>query len=474
MEQAQTFSPGYGDTASLPFKRIFKEGALYSVLLFRYVLPFLIFDLLSAGIVSLIFLGPRLVASLPAAGLGTGALFYCCSFVMLVGLHKGFGLRRSKRFILLYIGFVFVFLGGIVYIIFMRLGLLGVLGGFFWYLVWHLSIKVAFMTVLTNFIFLPILNLGLVFGKHFAKIVERCLPRIFPGVASMNFRESCVRGGCSLLLFSGFSYATLIEPNLVRVETIEIRSDKVFEEVTLLHLTDMHIDSIGYHEHKLFRRIQQLNPDIIVQTGDLLDLYHPDDWDKKHMNELAELFRQLCPKYGVYWIVGNHDYGLEKLEWFYEGAGVTLLYDKEWRISEDFGRISLLGLSWEKSSWKRDKAFIEDWSEKAGEDAFTIVMGHAPDYILDILDLDSIDLALAGHLHGGQLGVPGLQTLALAAALKEIGSDFPAEWAAGYRELENLRINVSVGTGSHGPARVLCPPTMTLFKLVPERCKETA
>ena len=53
----------------------------------------------------------------------------------------------------------------------------------------------------------------------------------------------------------------------------------------------------------------------------------------------------------------------------------------------------------------------------------------------------------------------------LAAILQELGSDFPPEWAAGYRELENLRINVSVGTGSHGSTRVFCPPTMTLFTI---------
>ncbi|MCP4397475.1 MAG: hypothetical protein GY801_09290 [bacterium] len=464
MEQVQTCSPNYGEDIFASLNSALKRGQDYLILLFRYALPFLLIDLLSAGIVSLIFFGPRLVSSFAGAGVGTGSFLYCCSFVLLVGLHKGVGSRRSKLFILLYVGFVFVFLIGIVYIVFMRVGMLGILGGFFWYLIWNLSTGLVLVTVLTNFIFLPLLNIGLVFGKRFAKTIERCLPWLFPGIASMNFRESLVRGSCSLLLVSGFGYATLIEPNIVWVEEIDIRSDKVIEEVTILHLTDMHIDSIGYHERKLFRQIQELNPDIIVQTGDLLDLYNPEEWDKEHMNELADLFRQLTPKYGLYWIVGNHDYGLEKIDWFYERAGVTLLHDDEHVVSGSFGRLSLLGLSWRKSYWDRDKAFIENWLNAIGKDEFTIVMGHAPDYILDIVDLD-IDLALAGHLHGGQVGIPGLQTLLLTTALQAIGSDFPAEWAAGYRELEHLRINVSAGTGSHGPARVLCPPTMTLFTI---------
>ena len=467
MEHVQTFSQGYGEDV-LPFKSLLKIGHDYSLLLFRYAIPFLLLDVMAIGTVSLIFFGPRLLSSFDETGVGTGSVLYCFSFVMLVGLHKGVAFRRSRFFILLYLGFVSVFLAGVVSIVFMRLGMLYIFQGFFSYLMWNFAERIVLGTVLANFIVLPLLNIALVFGKGFAKTIGRCLPRLFPDADSMNFRESCVRAGCSLLLLSSFSYATCIEPNLVRVEKIDIRSEKVLEELTILHLTDMHLDSIGYHERKLFRQIQQLNPNMIVQTGDLLDLYNPEKWDREHMNELAEMFRQLRPKYGSYWIVGNHDYGLEKLEWFYEGAGVTLLHDREWRIAGDFGHIRLLGLSWRKSSWDRANSFIEDWAAKTGKDEFTIVMGHAPDYISDIIDLN-IDLVLAGHLHGGQIGIPGLQQLVLRAALHAVGSDFPAEWAAGYRELGNLRINVSAGTGSHGPARVLCPPTMTLFRVIPER-----
>jgi len=166
--------------------------------------------------------------------------------------------------------------------------------------------------VTTNFILLPFINIGLVVRKSFAKKVEGFVPRIFPGVSRMNLRERVVRMACSLILVSSFGHATLIEPNTLRVEEVEILSDKVSEDVTILHLTDMHIDSIGKYEQKLFRRIQQLNPDIIVQTGDLLDLYGPEQRDEEMMRKLAGLFKQLRPKYGTYWVVGNHDYGLGK------------------------------------------------------------------------------------------------------------------------------------------------------------------
>jgi len=92
-------------------------------------------------------------------------------------------------------------------------------------------------------------------------------------------------------------------------------------------------------------------------------------------------------------------------------------------------------------------------------------MGHAPDYILDIVDLD-IDLCLAGHLHGGgQVRIPFLGPVPIIyeEILQSWGSHFPREWAMGYREVHNIRMNVSAGVGSGASIRFNCPPSMTLF-----------
>jgi predicted MPP superfamily phosphohydrolase len=438
-------------------KSVKKETGFFT-LLFRYALPFILFDMITVGIALLLYLGPKFAYVFS----GMEFFLYGTSVALLAGLHKGFRFRRSRLFIVLYIALILFSLGEVALAVLIKIGGASVLQWVFWRFLWPVIAVIGCVTAFTNFILLPLLNIGMVLWQKAASTIEVCLPRIFPGVNRMNLRERILRSSCSVLMISGVGYSILIEPNMLRVEEIEIVSDKVAEDVTILHLTDMHIDAIGYHEQKLFRCIQELDPDIILQTGDLLDLYHPEEWDIELMNDLADLFRQLSPKYGTTWIVGNHDYGLEKIDWFYERAGVRLLHDAEWLIADDFGRLRLLGLSWLTSRWVRDKGFIENWLKHAEKDDFTIVMGHAPDYILDIVDLN-IDLALAGHLHGGQMGIPGLQKLLLTAVLQELGSDFPPEWAAGYRELENIRINVSVGTGSHGSTRVFCPPTMTLF-----------
>jgi predicted MPP superfamily phosphohydrolase len=82
----------------------------------------------------------------------------------------------------------------------------------------------------------------------------------------------------------------------------------------------------------------------------------------------------------------------------------------------------------------------------------------------------SIDLCLAGHLHGGgQVRIPFIGAIPFIydALVHRVGSDFPRKWTAGYHEVGNTRINVGVGTGG-AHVRFNCPPTITLFTLRPE------
>jgi predicted MPP superfamily phosphohydrolase len=363
---------------------------------------------------------------------------------------------------------LFLLWGFVVMILrrFAHIDIWGYFSGFLWifrYFRYIVLDGALYALVGINILLLPVINVCLVCWKAFAQKIEQRLPWIFPGVGGMARPERAIRLGCSSAILALSGYAALIEPNLLQVKQVEIVSEKVAEPVTILHLTDMHLDeSSSWTTRKLFRKIQQLDPDIILQTGDLMDLYTPEDRDEEFMGEVADLFRQLTPRYGTYWIVGNHDYGLENFAWFYERAGVTLLHDDEWLIAGDAGRFRLLGLSCDKSWWNRDAGFIKAWANRAGDDEFTIVMGHTPDYIPEIVDQD-IDLCLAGHLHGGQVSFPIVDRILLKLILHELGSDHVSvEWAKGFREVGNTRINVSVGTGGGAP-RLNCPPAMTLF-----------
>jgi predicted MPP superfamily phosphohydrolase len=109
-----------------------------------------------------------------------------------------------------------------------------------------------------------------------------------------------------------------------------------------------------------------------------------------------------------------------------------------------------------------NRALIEQWIQASHVQEFTILLGHTPNYLLNILDLD-IDLCLAGHTHGGQIQLPFIGPLVTLSSV-------PREWALGYQTLQNLHVNVSAGIGAEHSSqlpsiRFNCPPTMTLFTI---------
>ncbi len=198
------------------------------------------------------------------------------------------------------------------------------------------------------------------------------------------------------------------------------------------------------------------------------------------MKKMAKLFKQLSPKYGIYhsmgdtdslWSVGDTDSlrpmgdtgSLGPIKQFCTLSGVRLLIDKNATIKGKEVKLNMLGLSLYNSR-RGNKAFIKNWKNRSKKNEFTIVIGHAPEYISGILKLD-IDLCLAGHTHGGQIRVPFWGPIITL-------SRFPRKWAMGYRKINNTHINVSAGIGTEHagnlpPIRFNCPPVMTLLTLKP-------
>jgi predicted MPP superfamily phosphohydrolase len=219
---------------------------------------------------------------------------------------------------------------------------------------------------------------------------------------------------------------------------------------------------VGRYEERVFRQIQQLQPDLIVHTGDLLHSYAFMD-GKRERVKMAQLLQELSPPYGIYNVIGDTDRHLT-ISTFDQQAGIQTLQDESRVLSIHETPVHLLGLSL-ASSRRGNRNLIEQWHGRSDDLGFTILFGHAPDYVLDILDLN-IDLCFAGHTHGGQIRIPFVGPLVTLSRV-------PKDWAMGFRRLDNLRLNVSAGIGTEHasqlpPIRINCPPTMTLFIVHPQ------
>jgi len=260
-------------------------------------------------------------------------------------------------------------------------------------------------------------------------------------------------------------YVTHLEPERLVVRQLQLKTPKLDETVRILHISDIQAGAVGTYQESIFESIDSLKPDLIINTGDFLQVVPPanfeDEWEKLHA-----LIKRVNPKLGTYGVFGDTEVELYRIQ-PEELEPLVMLSSRERRIEIGTSAISLHGLSLyqsKKGPWAIRS--VEQWLEYTDPDDFKILLGHAPDYAISMGSLP-IDLCLAGHTHGGQVNLPFFGPLV-------IDSSVPKEWAKGFRKIGIPYLNVSAGAGSnrrHGlpPLRFNCPTEMTLIELVPIR-----
>ena len=204
----------------------------------------------------------------------------------------------------------------------------------------------------------------------------------------------------AFLILSGYIYARYIEPNLLVVTTEKLESSEVEAPLKIVFFGDTHFGEL-YDVSQLDRivkKINEENPDIVIFTGDLIGATghftgNPD--------RISQGLDQIKANYGKYAVFGNHEYALLKT---YDYNGIMKAGGFEVLVNDwlDISKINvrLLGLD-DYTLGSPDR----DLGEKALDGAYNILMTHEPD-IVDEMDVNGIQLVLAGHTHGGQISIP--------------------------------------------------------------------
>lgn len=312
---------------------------------------------------------------------------------------------------------------------------------------------------------LPVLGffryVGFTYG--FNTLVLPGLLLVSAGVAVRMGRKPLAAGcgalAVGLVLLRG--YATHYEPHRLVVHHETMTAPELEAPLRILHLSDIQSDAIGDWEAEVFDRIAQLDFDLVLHTGDLLQPIPPATIETE-APKLKVLVDRVRPKLGAFHVDGDTDW------WIVERnpkaiMGFERLASSSVVVESSAGRVAILGLTLPESRVPaRGKARIREWLDRVGDAELKIVLGHAPDYILGARSLP-IDLALAGHTHGGQIRLPGIGPLVTL-------SHVPRDWARGFRTVDGVQLNVSAGIGSEHMSslpdiRFLCPPEMTLIEV---------
>jgi len=173
----------------------------------------------------------------------------------------------------------------------------------------------------------------------------------------------------------------------------------------LVQITDPHlgpwqpIDRL----HERISKLIDLDPDLIVLTGDLLTM--------EGAGSPGALARALAPLRRLpdrcFAIFGNHDHEWpEEVRDALQSAGVCLLDDEEALLETPAGSVQLVGADWRgKSRAEQIPALLEKCPRRPGY--ARILLLHDPAAFHHV-PADDVDLVLSGHTHGGQVGLLSL------------------------------------------------------------------
>ncbi len=222
-----------------------------------------------------------------------------------------------------------------------------------------------------------------------------------------------------------------------------------FDGLTLLHLSDLHVDMYPEATHTLIELVQTLDYDLCVITGD----YRA--WTSGPIDAAMAGMRSLCTvlKQPVYAVLGNHDSIRMVPE--LEDMGVHMLLNESTIIEQQDEKLYLAGI--DDAHYFRVHN-LEKSAYGIPLDAVSILLSHTPEIYRQAAHT-GFDVMLCGHTHGGQICLPGGYPLTLDAKC-------PRYMGSGSWSYHTMAGYTSVGAGtSIVDVRLNCPPEVTLHRL---------
>lgn len=222
---------------------------------------------------------------------------------------------------------------------------------------------------------------------------------------------------------------------------------------TILQLSDLHVDMHEAITRALIERVQEVEYDLCVLTGDFrASTYGPFEAVLQGMAELKSSLKGT-----VLGILGNHDFiemvpGLEKL-------GIRMLLNEATVIEHNHEKLFVAGID-DPHYYQVDN--LEKAASSIPPEAISILLSHSPEIYRQAAHCD-FSLMLSGHTHGGQICLPGG-----FAPIYNINA--PRRMGRGPWRHHDMQGYTSVGCGACVvDLRFNCPPEITLHRL---RCAD--
>lgn len=263
------------------------------------------------------------------------------------------------------------------------------------------------------------------------------------------------------ILFLACLTSIWLSYNWLTVSNFTVTSSKIAEPFRMVLISDLHDHQFGKNNEKLSEKVREQSPDLIIIDGDMINA------DSENADTAVEVVRALKEIAPVYYSYGNHEYaymeaGHTDLQAELEEAGAVVLNYQNMDIEIKGNPIRLGGLyefgfetgMQSEEENQRALSYLEKYVDT---DRYLIMCAHRPDSFdpWDTADDWGIDLVLSGHLHGGQVIIPGIGGL-----YSQLEGFFP-QYDYGQYKLGDSDMIITRGLGSN-------PKILPRFNNLPE------
>ena len=271
-------------------------------------------------------------------------------------------------------------------------------------------------------------------------------------------------------LAAALAYGYFIEPKrlVITKDTVAAPNfSPALDGLKIVAISDIHGGSNGVTEARLRELVDRANeqdPDLIVLLGDYISeskfdrsaLKKPEGTDRMElrmpMSVIADNLAGFRARYGVYAVIGNHDWWFNqaRIRAELERVGITILENNVKQIQAGEEQINLWGI---EDYWKSRRVPLADAYDKIAVKRNIIAITHNPDSLLKTPD--GISLMLAGHSHGGQVNFPIYGPHAFVNDKR---------FMKGQAVVDGKHIFVTSGVGCSGPQlRFRVPPEIAVI-----------
>lgn len=284
---------------------------------------------------------------------------------------------------------------------------------------------------------------------------------------------------------AGVAYAAGIERRhwTLREATLPVLAEGA-RPLRVLHVSDLHITPGQRSKQRWVAALADLEPDLVVNTGD--NLAHP------HAVPAAlAALGPLLERPGLF-VFGSNDYfgptiknpARYLVKSRKHNLGVPLpwqdlraaMLEHGWqdathaRLTVAAGGLTIAAAGVDDPHIHKDR-YDRIAGRPSGTPELRLGLTHSPEpRVLDAFANDGYDLVLAGHTHGGQLRLPGYGAIVTNCGIDRSRARGTSRWGAHMW----LHVSAGLGTAPTAPVRFACPPEASLLTLVPRPAAASA